>query len=189
MNLDGKIALVTGSGRGIGMVIAQKLAELGATVIINDISDSAAATADEIIKAGKPSLFIKANVSSSDEVNRMFEQIIKTYGRLDILVNNAGITRDQLTVRMSDEDWDAVLNINLKSVFLCIRAALKYMMKQRYGRIINISSITGIIGNPGQVNYAAAKSGILGITGLLPRKWLPVKLPLTPFVRDSLIPI
>jgi 3-oxoacyl-[acyl-carrier protein] reductase len=164
MDLSGKIALVTGSGRGIGKAIAQKLSEAGATVVINDVSDAAAATAEEIKASGKPALFIKANVSSSDEVNHMIDQIIGVYGRLDILVNNAGITRDQLTIRMTDEDWDAVMNINLKSVFFCSRAALKYMMKQRYGRIVNISSISGIIGNPGQVNYCAAKAGILGIT-------------------------
>jgi 3-oxoacyl-[acyl-carrier protein] reductase len=109
-------------------------------------------------------MFIKGNVSSSSEVNQMMEKIIAVYGRIDILVNNAGITRDSLTLRMSDEDWDAVLNVNLKSVFLCTRAALKYMMKQRYGRIVNISSISGLVGNPGQVNYCAAKAGMLGIT-------------------------
>jgi 3-oxoacyl-[acyl-carrier protein] reductase len=164
MNLSGKVALVTGSGRGIGKAIAQKLSEIGATVVINDVSDNAVAVAEEIKTAGRESLFIKANVSSSIEVNQMVEQIIQTYNHLDILVNNAGITRDQLTMRMTDEDWDAVMNVNLKSVFLCTRAVLKYMMKQRWGRIINISSISGIIGNPGQINYSAAKAGIIGIT-------------------------
>ena len=164
MNLNSKVALVTGSGRGIGKAIAQRLSEAGATIVINDISDSAEAAAEEIKATGKQSLFVKANVSSSAEVNQMFEKIVSTLGRIDILVNNAGITRDQLTVRMSDEEWDAVLNINLKSVFVCTRAALKYMMKQRWGRIINISSIVGIVGNPGQVNYSAAKAGIIGIT-------------------------
>lgn len=164
MNLTGKVGLVTGSGRGIGKAIAQKLAEAGASVVINDISDMAEETAREITTAGKPSLFIKANVSSSTEVNAMIEKIIAVYGKLDILVNNAGIARDQITLRMSDEEWDSVMNVNLKSVFVCTRAALKYMMKQRYGRIVNISSIVGIIGNPGQVNYSAAKAGIIGIT-------------------------
>jgi len=164
MDLSGKVALVTGSERGIGKAIAQKLSGLGAAVIINDISDSAEAAATEIKSTGKPALFIKANVSISAEVNAMIAQTIAAFGKLDILVNNAGITRDQLTLKMSDEDWDAVLNINLKSVFLCTRAALKYMVKQRYGRIVNISSITGIVGNPGQVNYAAAKGGIIAIT-------------------------
>jgi 3-oxoacyl-[acyl-carrier protein] reductase len=164
MDLSGKVALVTGSGRGIGKAIAQKLAEAGATVVINDVADEAAATAQEIKTAGQPSLFIKANVSSAADVNPMFEKIVAAYGKVDILVNNAGITRDNITLRMSDEEWDAVLNVNLKSVFVCTRAALKYMMKQRYGRIVNISSITGIVGNPGQVNYSAAKAGIIGIT-------------------------
>jgi 3-oxoacyl-[acyl-carrier protein] reductase len=164
MNLNGKVALVTGSGRGIGKAIVQKLSSQGATVIVNDIAESAAAVADEIKKAGRESCFIQANVCSSSEVNQMIDKIISLYGRLDILVNNAGITRDQITLKMTDEDWDAVLNINLKSVFLCSRAALKPMLKQRWGRIINISSITGIMGNPGQVNYAAAKAGIIGIT-------------------------
>ncbi len=164
MNLTGKVALVTGSGRGIGKAIAQKLAEAGASIIINDVADSAEATAQEITTAGKPSLFIKANVCSSAEVNTMIEKIVATYGKLDILVNNAGISRDQITLRMTDEEWDAVINVNLKSVFICTRAVLKYMMRQRYGRIVNISSIVGIIGNPGQVNYSAAKAGIIGIT-------------------------
>jgi 3-oxoacyl-[acyl-carrier protein] reductase len=164
MNLNNKIALVTGSGRGIGKAIAMKLAESGAAVVINDVLDAAEATAKEIQSAGRSSLFIKANVSASVEVNEMMEKIVTTFGRIDILVNNAGITRDALTLRMTDEEWDAVLNVNLKSVFVCTRAALKYMMKQRYGRIVNISSISGIVGNPGQVNYCAAKAGIIGIT-------------------------
>jgi len=164
MDFTGKVALITGSGRGIGKAIAQKLAEAGATVVINDVSDAAEATAQEIKTAGKPSLFIKANVSSSADVNPMIEKIVEAYGKLDILVNNAGISRDQITMRMTDEEWDAVINVNLKSVFVCTRAALKYMMKQRYGRIVNISSISGIVGNPGQVNYSAAKAGIIGLT-------------------------
>jgi 3-oxoacyl-[acyl-carrier protein] reductase len=164
MNLNGKIALVTGSGRGIGLAIIQKLSELGATVVINDVTEAAEASAREIKAKGKLAMFVKGNVSSSSEVNQMMEKIISAYGRIDILVNNAGITRDSLTLRMSDEDWDAVLSVNLKGVFLCTRAALKYMMKQRYGRIVNISSISGIVGNPGQVNYCAAKAGMLGIT-------------------------
>src|SRR5271157_5121823 len=130
MDFTGKIALVTGSGRGIGKAIAQKLSEIGATMVINDVSDSAELTAQEIRASGKASLFIKGSVSSSQEVNSMMEKIISTFGRIDILVNNAGITRDQLTLRMTDEEWDAVMAVNLKGVFLCTRAALKYMMKQ-----------------------------------------------------------
>jgi 3-oxoacyl-[acyl-carrier protein] reductase len=164
MKLDGKIALVTGSGRGIGLAIVQKLSEVGATVVVNDVMESAEAAAGEIAAAGKPAMFVKGNVSSSHDVEEMMGKIIATYGKIDILVNNAGITRDALTLRMSDEDWDAVLAVNLKGVFLCTRAALKYMIKQRYGRIVNISSISGLVGNVGQVNYCAAKAGILGIT-------------------------
>jgi 3-oxoacyl-[acyl-carrier protein] reductase len=164
MNLSGKIALVTGSGKGIGLAIAQKLAEVGATVVINDVVDAAEAAARELEAGGKKAYFVKGNVASASEVNQMVDKVVATSGRLDILVNNAGITRDALTLRMSDADWDAVLEVNLKGVFLCTRAALKYMMKQRYGRIVNISSISGLVGNPGQVNYCAAKAGILGIT-------------------------
>ncbi|MBN1188441.1 MAG: 3-oxoacyl-[acyl-carrier-protein] reductase [Dehalococcoidales bacterium] len=164
MNLEGKIALVTGSGRGIGKAIALRLSGDGAKVIINDVTDESAACAEEIKSAGRPALFLKSNVTSSIEVNAMMDRIIAEYGRIDIVVNNAGITRDQLTLRMTDEEWDAVIAVNLKGVFVCTRAVLKYMMKQRYGRIINISSISGILGNPGQVNYCAAKAGIIGLT-------------------------
>ncbi len=164
MKLTGKVALVTGSGRGIGKAIAQKLSDEGATIVINDVADAAQSTSEEIKAAGRQSIFIKGSVSSSEDVNRMIEQIVSNFGRIDILVNNAGITRDQITMRMTDEDWDAVLAVNLKGVFLCTRAALKYMLRQRWGRIINISSISGITGNPGQINYCAAKAGIIGIT-------------------------
>jgi 3-oxoacyl-[acyl-carrier protein] reductase len=170
MSLSGKVALVTGSGRGIGKAIAIKLSELGATIVINDVSDEAEVTAQEINQAGNAALFVKGNVSSSTDVNLMIDKVISTFGRIDILVNNAGITRDQLAVRMTDQEWDMVLDVNLKGVFYCSRAALKYMMKQRWGRIINISSISGIAGNPGQVNYCAAKAGIIGITKTIARE-------------------
>jgi 3-oxoacyl-[acyl-carrier protein] reductase len=164
MDLTGKVALVTGSGRGIGKAIVLRLSEVGATVVINDVTESAEQVAQELKNSGKKSLFLKGSVSSSSDVNSMMEKIIADFGRIDILVNNAGITRDTLTLRMTDEEWDAVLDINLKGVFVCTRAALKYMIKQRWGRIINISSISGIIGNPGQANYCAAKAGIIGFT-------------------------
>jgi 3-oxoacyl-[acyl-carrier protein] reductase len=163
MDLSGRVALVTGSARGIGKAIALKLSEAGATVVINDVSEKAEVTAKELQISGRKSMAVKGSVTSSEEVNQMLEKIITAYGKIDILVNNAGITRDQLTLRLSDDDWDAVLDVNLKGVFLCTRAALKYMMKQRYGRIVNISSISGIVGNPGQVNYCAAKAGIIGL--------------------------
>jgi 3-oxoacyl-[acyl-carrier protein] reductase len=165
MDLSNKVAIVTGSGRGIGQAIALKLAEAGANVVVNDVGDidQLEAVANEISALKRQSLVVIADVSSADDVKRMVETTVETLGRVDILVNNAGITRDQLLLRMTDEDWDAVLRINLKSVFLCTRAVLRYMVKQRYGRIVSISSIAGLIGNAGQVNYAAAKAGIVGI--------------------------
>ena len=164
MNLTDKVAIVTGSGRGIGRAIALKLAEDGAAIVINDISNAAEDVAAEIQAAGGQSRAVIADISSADEVNRMVEATMEAFGRIDILVNNAGIARDQLLLRMSEEEWDSVLKIDLKSVFLCTKAVARPMMKQRWGRIISISSIVGLIGNPGQVNYAAAKAGIVGFT-------------------------
>jgi 3-oxoacyl-[acyl-carrier protein] reductase len=166
MDFTGKVALVTGSGRGIGKAIAMKLAETGATLVINDVGDSAPAeqTVTEIKNLNRQATVVMADVSSSADVNRMVETAIATFGKVDILVNNAGITRDQLTMKMTDEEWDKVLAIDLKSVFLCTRAVLRPMLKQRSGRIISMSSVVGIIGNTGQANYAAAKAGIIGFT-------------------------
>ena len=166
MDLSNRVAIVTGSGRGIGRAIALKLAEVGATVVINDIGEASPleSVAAEITAMKRDSLAILADVSLSSDVARMAETTINTYGRIDILVNNAGITRDQLLLRMSDEDWDKVINVNLKSVFLCTRAVLRHMIKQRWGRIISIASIVGMIGNAGQANYASAKAGIIGFT-------------------------
>ncbi|MCH8864560.1 MAG: 3-oxoacyl-[acyl-carrier-protein] reductase, partial [Chloroflexi bacterium] len=163
MDLSGKVALVTGSARGIGREIALKLAEVGATVVVSDVAD-AEPVAEEIRAMNRQSLAVAADVTSSTAVAALVDMIISTYDRIDILVNNAGIARDQLLIRMSDEDWDKVLEVDLKSVFLCTRAVLRPMMKQRWGRIISISSIVGIAGNPGQANYAAAKAGIIGFT-------------------------
>ncbi|MDO8579179.1 MAG: 3-oxoacyl-[acyl-carrier-protein] reductase, partial [Dehalococcoidales bacterium] len=133
-------------------------------VVVNSRSEAANAVAAEITGTGKKSTAILGNVSSAADVNRLVGQTIAAYGKVDILVNNAGITRDNLLMRMTDEDWDSVLNINLKSVFLCTRAVMRPMLKQRSGRIINITSIVGIIGNAGQANYVAAKAGIIGFT-------------------------
>jgi 3-oxoacyl-[acyl-carrier protein] reductase len=167
MGLADKVALVTGSARGIGYAIAMKLAEVGADVVVNDIeaaADSLENAAGEIRKSGRQSLAVTADVSSPDDVTRLIDTAVKEFGRIDILVNNAGVTRDQLIMKMSDEEWDTVLNIDLKSAFLCTRAVLRYMIKQRWGRIISIASVVGIIGNAGQANYASAKAGIIGLT-------------------------
>jgi len=166
MDLTGKIALVTGSGRGIGREIALRLAQAGANVVVNDFGDEAPATdtVEEVKKLGRQAMVAMGDVSQSADVNRVVEMAVTTCGKLDILVNNAGVTRDGLVLRMSDDDWDKVLSIDLKSAFLCSRAALKHMVRQRWGRIVSISSIVGIIGNAGQANYAAAKAGIIGFT-------------------------
>jgi len=164
MDLSDRVAIVTGGGRGIGRAIALKLAEAGATVVVNDVGELAQDVAREIEAMNQPSLAVLADVSQSSDVAKMVEEAMSTYGRIDILVNNAGITRDQLLLRMSDDDWDSVLSVNLKSVFLCTRAVLRDMVKQRWGRIISIASIVGIIGNAGQANYASAKAGIIGFT-------------------------
>ncbi len=166
MGLSGRVAIVTGSGRGIGRAIALKLAEVGATVVVNDIGEASPvdSVAEEIKAMGGQSLAVLADVSQSPDVARLVETIVSTFGKVDILVNNAGITRDQLVMRMSDEEWDKVLSVNLRSVFLCARAVLRHMIKQRWGRIISIASIVGLVGNPGQANYASAKAGIIGLT-------------------------
>jgi 3-oxoacyl-[acyl-carrier protein] reductase len=170
MNLTDRVAIVTGSGRGIGRAIALRLAEAGASVVVNDIDKAAEEVAREIKAMGKHGHAVMADISSTPDVANLVEAATATYGKIDILVNNAGINRDQLLVRMSDEDWDSVINIDLKSVFLCTRAVLRPMIKQRWGRIINISSIVGLIGNAGQANYASAKAGIIGFTRSISRE-------------------
>jgi len=166
MDLSDRVAIVTGSARGIGQAIALKLAEVGAAVVVNDIGESQPleSVAEEIRAMNRQALAVIADVSSSADAARLVETTVSTYGKVDILVNNAGITRDQLVLRMSDEDWDTVLNVDLKSAFLCARAVLRSMIKQRWGRIISIASIAGEVGNPGQANYASAKAGIIGLT-------------------------
>ena len=170
MNLSNRVAIVTGSGRGIGRAIALKLAEVGANVVVNDIDKAAFGVAEEIQAMKQKSLAVIADVSSAPDVLRLMETTTTAYGRIDILVNNAGINRDQLVLRMSDEDWDKVMDVDLKSVFLCTRAVLKHMLKQRWGRVISIASIVGLIGNPGQANYASAKAGVIGFTRSVARE-------------------
>jgi 3-oxoacyl-[acyl-carrier protein] reductase len=171
MRLTGKIALVTGASRGIGKAIALRLAQDGAKLAINNLDIETAETVAAEIKAlGGMALAVAGDVSSTDEVKNMMETIISTYGSIDILVNNAGITRDQLLLRMADDDWDRVLAVNLRGVFLCTKAVLKYMLKARWGRIINMSSIVGFTGNAGQSNYAASKAGIIGFTRSVARE-------------------
>jgi len=167
MNLSGKVAIVTGSARGIGRAIAVKLAEVGADIVVNDItaaSESLESAATEIRALNRKVMSVTADVSSKDDVNRMVEAAANAFGHIDIMVNNAGVTRDQLLMRMTDEEWDTVLNIDLKSAFLCTRAVVRHMLRQRSGRIISIASVVGIIGNASQTNYSAAKAGIIGFT-------------------------
>lgn len=164
--LSGKTALVTGASRGIGRAIALELAAAGADVAVNyaGSEEAAAAVAREIEGMGRRAITIKADVGNAAEAESMVSQTIETFGHLDILVNNAGITRDNLIMRMKEEEFDQVINTNLKGVFNCIKAVTRPMMKQRSGRIINISSVVGALGNPGQANYVAAKAGVIGLT-------------------------
>ena len=166
MTLEGKIALVTGASRGIGREIALVLASQGANVAVNYAGSEGKANevVDEIKAIGKEAFAIKCDVSSSEEVAAMVKETVDRFGKLDILVNNAGITKDNLLMRMKEDEWDDVININLKGVFLCTKAVTRQMMKQRVGRIINITSVVGVSGNPGQANYVAAKSGVIGLT-------------------------
>ncbi|NOZ04044.1 MAG: 3-oxoacyl-[acyl-carrier-protein] reductase [FCB group bacterium] len=164
-DLADKIALVTGASRGIGLAIAQQLAQAGALVICVSRTPSAIEkAAADINAAGFKAEAFTCDVSQLQSVDKLVKSLIERHGRIDILVNNAGITRDTLLLRMSEDDWDTVLNINLKGAFNCVKSVTRPMMKQRSGRIINISSIVGLIGNAGQVNYAASKAGLIGLT-------------------------
>jgi 3-oxoacyl-[acyl-carrier protein] reductase len=170
--LQDRVALVTGASRGIGRAIALSLAAAGAAVGVNYASSADAATAvvQEITAKGGKALALPGDVAQAEAVDQLFDQVMATWGRLDILVNNAGITRDGLILRMKPEDWQAVIDLNLTGVFFCAKAAAKIMVKQRQGRIINITSVVGISGNPGQANYSAAKAGVIGLTRSLARE-------------------
>ena len=166
MLLAEKTALVTGASRGIGRATALELANAGAKVAVNFAGNRAAA--EEVVSmieaAGGQAMLVQADVGNAADVDAMVKAVVERFGRIDILVNNAGITRDNLIMRMKEEDWDAVIHTNLKGIFNCTKAVSKLMMKQRYGRIINMASVVGVMGNAGQANYAAAKAGVIGFT-------------------------
>ena len=166
MLLAEKTALVTGASRGIGRAAALELAKAGAKVAVNFAGNRAAA--EEVVSlieaAGGQAMLVQADVGNAADVEAMIKAVVERFGRIDILVNNAGITRDNLIMRMKEEDWDAVIHTNLKGIFNCTKAVSKLMMKQRYGRIINMASVVGVMGNAGQANYAAAKAGVIGFT-------------------------
>ncbi|KST63457.1 3-oxoacyl-[acyl-carrier-protein] reductase [Mastigocoleus testarum] len=171
--LRSQVAVVTGASRGIGRAIALELAKMGATVAVNYASSSGAAEelVEAITKAGGSAIALQADVSKAEQVDALIKAVMEKFKRVDILVNNAGITRDTLLLRMKPEDWQAVIDLNLTGVFLCTRATSKIMLKQRSGRIINIASVAGQMGNPGQANYSAAKAGVIGLTKTLAKEF------------------
>ncbi len=172
MELTGKVALVTGAAQGIGKAIALLLARNGADLVVWDINlEKAEETAKEIEALGRRAIAMKVDVASLDHVERMVEAILEKLGQIDILVNNAGITRDKLILRMTEEDWDAVLNINLKGTFNCTKTVVRHMSKQRSGKIVSIASVVGEMGNAGQANYAASKAGVIGFTKTIAREF------------------
>ena len=165
MELADQVAVVTGSARGIGKTIAMILAKAGANIVISDLNvEAGKETVEEINDMGREAIWVEADVSKSDQANLLIETTQEKFGRLDILVNNAGITRDNLLMRMSEDEWDSVIAVNLKGTYNCIRAATKIFMKQRTGRIVNIASVVGQMGNAGQANYASSKAGVIGLT-------------------------
>ena len=168
---EAKNAIVTGAARGIGKAIATHLAKAGMNIVVSDIMiDDARNTAGELEAFGIKSIAIESDVSQSESVEKMIQSCMDEFSSVDCLVNNAGITRDNLSIRMSEEQWDTVLNINLKGTFLCSHFAAIEMMKNRFGRIVNISSVSGILGTPGQANYAASKAGVIALTKSMARE-------------------
>ncbi len=172
MLLEDRVAIVTGGSQGIGRAISLKLSAEGARVSIADVNEEAGnKTAREIREAGGEAIFVKVDVTSPEDTDRMVKETVDSLGALHILVNNAGITRDRLLLRMTDEDWQRVLDVNLKGAFNCIRSSVRVMARARYGRIVNIASIVGITGNPGQANYAASKGGLIALTKTVAREF------------------
>ncbi|PKB78160.1 MAG: 3-oxoacyl-[acyl-carrier-protein] reductase [SAR202 cluster bacterium MP-SInd-SRR3963457-G2] len=172
MDLSGSVALVTGASRGIGAVIARRLAEAGVKVGVNYLSspESAEEVVSSIISAGGEALLVEGDVAQEEPAKSTIQQVVSNWGRIDILVNNAGINRDRLLLRMNTDDWDQVIQVDLRGAFLCTRFVMPHLIKQRSGRIVNISSVVGISGNPGQANYAAAKAGLIGFTKSVARE-------------------
>lgn len=165
MQLNNKNAIVTGSAQGIGKAIALSLAKAGANIVVSDVNlEEAEKTAKEIEAQGVKAIAVKCNVADANEVSELVKKTQETFNTIDILVNNAGVTRDNLMVRMEEKDWDLVLDVNLKGAFLLTKAVTRVMMKQRYGRIVNMSSVIGVMGNAGQSNYAASKGGLIAFT-------------------------
>jgi 3-oxoacyl-[acyl-carrier protein] reductase len=172
MSLQGRVAIVTGAAQGIGRAIAETLAHAGADIVVVDLDPARSGdTVAAVEKAGRKALNLKVNVADANDTKAMAEQVSKEWGKIDILVNNAGITRDGLLLRMKEEDWNLVLQVNLNGTFHCTKAVLQPMTKQRYGRIVNIASIVGAMGNIGQANYAASKAAVIGFTKTVAREY------------------
>lgn len=171
MALTGKVAVVTGAAQGIGKAIALALAQDGADLVVSDINlEKAKETAQEIETLGRKALAVQTNVAKGEDVEALAKATLDAFGKVDILINNAGITRDNLLMRMKDEEWDQVMAVNLKGVFYCTRAFLRPLLKQKGGRIVNISSVVGAMGNAGQANYSASKAGVIGFTKTMARE-------------------
>jgi 3-oxoacyl-[acyl-carrier protein] reductase len=172
VRLKGKVALVTGAAQGIGKAVALVRARNGADIVVSDINlEKAEETVKEIESIGPRAMAVKVDVANLDHVEQMVGTILEKFGKIDILVNNAGVTRDKLILRMTEEDWDLVLNVNLKGTFNCTKAVVRHMAKQRSGKVVNIASVVGEMGNAGQVNYSASKAGVIGLTKTMAREF------------------
>jgi len=172
LKLEGKVALVTGAAQGIGRAIALLLAQNGADIVVSDINlDKAEETAREVEGMGRRTLAVRVDVSRLEEVEKMVQTVLDRFGQIDILINNAGIARDKLILRMTEQDWDAVLGVNLKGTFNCTKAVVRHMSKQRSGKIVSIASVVGEMGNAGQANYSASKAGVIGFTKTMAREF------------------